>query len=247
MNLRRGKQLPAVQRSAVWYIRAVEPQFGPRGFRTKDMPSVSRAAGIPRDHDERADRKTDTRALYRTVGPAGKRGAKLRRAAEISLTTPGLDLTTRLRVFQRALRSRIERRDALLDIVRAVNTTLEPPKIAELIVERTSTWLPAPCWAVVCADLSGQLSVLADRGLTPDMGPAVYAIATWVMNRGQEFVSADLSRDARVADPSVGAVMSFPLSCRGRRVGALVALDRQASEREPRLPPTMLRAVRLLL
>ena len=29
-----------------------------------------------------------------------------------------------------------ERRDALLDIVRAVNATLEPPKIADLIVER---------------------------------------------------------------------------------------------------------------
>src|SRR5205807_1275497 len=83
-------------------------------------------------------------------------------------------------------------------------------------------------------DLSGQLSVLADRGLTPDMGPAVYAIAGWVMNRGQEFVSADLTRDSRVADPAVGAVMSFSLSCRGRRVGALVALDHQASEREPR-------------
>jgi len=186
-------------------------------------------------------------ALYQAAGPAGKSGSKLRRASEISLTTPGLDLATRLRVFQRALRSRVERRDALIDIVRAVNATLEPPKIAELIVERAATWVPAPCWAVVCADLSGQLSVLADRGLAPDMGPAVYAIAGWVMNRGHEFVAADLTRDSRVSDPSIGAVMSFPLGCRGRRVGALVALDRQASEREPRLSPPMLRAVRLLL
>jgi diguanylate cyclase (GGDEF)-like protein len=128
-----------------------------------------------------------------------------------------------------------------------VNTTLEPPKIAELIVERAATWVPAPCWAVICSDLSGQLSVIADRGLTPNMGPAVYAVATWVMNRGQEFVAADLATDPRLTDPSVGAVMSFPLSCRGRRVGALVALDRQPSEREPRLAPAMLRAVRLLL
>src|SRR5438132_13900633 len=156
------------------------------------MPPVSRASRAPV-------------ALYHAAGPAGKSGAKLRRASEISLTTPGLDLATRLRVFQRALRSRVERRDALIDIVRAVNATLEPPKIAELIVERAATWVPAPCWAVVCADLSGQLSVLADRGLTPDMGPAVYAIAGWVMNRGQEFVSADLTRDSRVADPAVGA------------------------------------------
>ncbi len=163
------------------------------------------------------------------------------------MTTPGLDLATRLRVFQRALRSRVERRDALLDIVRAVNTTLEPPKIAELIVERSATWVPAPCWAVVSSDLSGQLSVLADRGLMPDMGPAVYAIATWVMNRGQEFAAADLKCDSRVSDPSVGAVLSFPLSCRGRCVGALMALDRLPSAREPRLSASMLRAVRILL
>src|SRR5262245_24334281 len=73
-------------------------------------------------------------ALYRAVGPAGKAGSKLRRASEISLTTPSLDLAARLRVFQRALRSRVERRDAFLDIVRAVNTTLEPPKVADMIV-----------------------------------------------------------------------------------------------------------------
>ena len=96
-------------------------------------------------------------ALYQAVGPAGKSGSKLRRASEISLTTPGLDLATRLRVFQRALRGRIERRDALLDIVRGVNATLEPAKIAEVIVDRGATWVPAPCWAVVSSDLSGQL------------------------------------------------------------------------------------------
>jgi diguanylate cyclase (GGDEF)-like protein len=186
-------------------------------------------------------------ALYQAVGPAGKSGSKLRRASEISLTTPDLDLATRLRVFQRALRSRVERRDALIDIVRAVNTTLEPAKISDEIVERAATWVPAPCWAVVSSDLSGQLSVLSDRGLMPDMGPAVYAIAKWVMNRGQEFATADLKKDARVSDRAAGAVLAFPLSCRGRRVGALIALDRAASAREPRLSASMLRAVRLLL
>jgi diguanylate cyclase (GGDEF)-like protein len=185
--------------------------------------------------------------LYQAVGPAGKSGSKLRRASEISLTTPGLDLSTRLRVFQRALRSRVERRDALLDIVRGVNATLEPQKIAEVIVEHAATWVPAPCWAVVSADLSGQLSVLADRGLTPDMGPAVYAIATWVMSRSQEFVTADLAKDARVTEAAVGAVVAFPLSCRGRKVGAVVALDRVPSVREPRMAASMLRAVRVLL
>ena len=187
-------------------------------------------------------------ALYRTVPAAGKRrGSKLGRASEISLTMPGLDLATKLRVFQRALRSRVERRDALLDIVRAVNTTLEPDKIADLIVERAATWVPAPCWAVVASDLSGQSSVLADRGLAPDMGPAVAAVAGWVVQRGEDFVTADLRSDARLSDAAVGSVIAFPLSCRGRRVGALLGLDHLASSREPRMAVSSLRAVRVLL
>jgi len=150
-------------------------------------------------------------------------------------------------VFQRALRSRVERSDALLDIVRAVNATLEPARIAEVVVERAATWVPAPCWAVVSSDLSGQLSVIADRGLAPEMGPAVYAIASWVMNRNADFVTADLSVDARLSCGMAGAVIAFPLSCRGRRIGALVAIDRQPSAREPRMAVSMLRAVRVLL
>src|SRR3954451_19607287 len=186
-------------------------------------------------------------ALYQMVGPVGKSGSRLRRASEISLTTPGLDLATRLRVFQRALRSRVERRDALLDIVRAVNATLEPPKIDESIVDCSSTWLPAPCWAVFWTDMSGQTSVLADRGLQAGMAPAVNAIGAWVMARGQEFVTNDLAHDTRVTDSTVGSVIAFPLSCRGRRIGALIPLDRAVSEREPRLSASMLRAVRVLL
>jgi diguanylate cyclase (GGDEF)-like protein len=188
-----------------------------------------------------------TVALYRAVGPASKRGTKLRRATEISLSTPDPDLATKLRIFQRALRSRVERRDALMEMVRAVNTTLEPAKVAELIVERAATWVPAPCWAVLSSDLSGQVSVLAERGVVADMGPTLYSIANWVMERDEEFVAADLRADTRVQHPSIGAVLAFPLRGRGRRVGALVGLDRLASTREPRLPAPMLRAVRLLL
>src|SRR2546426_12716284 len=108
------------------------------------MSSTSRAAKMPV-------------ALFQVVGPAGKSGSKLRRASEISLTTPGLDLTTRLRVFQRALRGRVDRRDALIEIIRAVNSTLDPERIGEIVVERAATWVPEPCWAVVAADPPGPL------------------------------------------------------------------------------------------
>jgi diguanylate cyclase (GGDEF)-like protein len=194
------------------------------------------------------ERDNASEALYRAVGSTGKRGSKLRRAGEISLTTPGLDLAARLRMFQRALRSRVERREALIDLLRAVNVTLEPDKIAETLVERAATWIPAPCWAVLSSDLSGQVTVLAERGLLPEMGPAVAAVGGWVMQRGEEFVTADLRADDRLKNQStVATVVAFPLSCRGRRVGAIIGLDRAPSSRAPNLVPTVLRAVRVLL
>ena len=168
----------------VWYIYRAEKQLRPA------CPSPCIA---PSDQSESAVRSCGAPAKFRWP-------------------CPGLDLATKLRVFQRALRSRVERRDALLDIVRAVNTTLEPAKIADLIVERAATWVPAPCWAVVASDLSGESSVLAESGLAPDMGPAVYSIAHWVMQRGEDFMTADLRSDARVTDAAVGAVVAFPLT-----------------------------------
>jgi diguanylate cyclase (GGDEF)-like protein len=128
-----------------------------------------------------------------------------------------------------------------------VNGTLEPQRIAELIIDRSASWVPARCWAIVSSDISGQLSVLADRGLMPDLGPALYAISRWVMERGEEFVAADLRSDERVRDTAAATVVAFPLICRGRRIGALVGLDREASSRPPRLSPATLRAVRVLL
>ncbi len=186
-------------------------------------------------------------ALYRPVGPARRRGSKVRRGGEFSLPTPGLDLAAKLRLFQRNLRGRVEQRDALLDVVRAVNTTLDPAKIADLIVDRAITWIPAPCWALVSFDPSGRPSVLAERSISGDMEPVVYGIASWVMERGEPFSTADLSCDPRVTADLDSTVIALPLISRGHRVGALIALDRATSSREPRLSAPVLRAMHLLL
>ena len=176
-----------------------------------------------------------------------KRASKLRRAGELSLTSSSLDLAGRLHASQRVLRSRVDRRDALVDIIRAVHATLEPAEIADVIVERASAWVPASCWAVVSADLSAQLSVLSGRGVTPENTAAVYAVAKWVMHRGEEFSTDDLRGDARVHGDSMGAVLALPLVGRDRRVGALIGFDHAAASQKPKLTPSLLRAVNLLL
>lgn len=173
-------------------------------------------------------------AVAEASSPVGKGGS-------------GPDLAARLRTSERRLRTRVERRDALIDVVRAVNATLEPPKIADAILDHAAAWIPASGWALAATDLSGSFSVLANRGLIPEMGPAVDAVATWVMNRGQDLMASELKRDARVRTAFAGAVVAFPLICRGRRIGALIGLDRLPASRDPRLTPGLLRAVRQLL
>ena len=190
---------------------------------------------------------TSRRSSYQAVPAVRKRGPRARRPGELSLAAPGLDLAARLRVFQRQLRRRVERREALLDIVQALGMTLEPVEIAELLVERAAAWIPAPNWAVVSSDLSARLQVLASRGLTPEMGPALHSVANWVMYRGEDFASENLRGDARIRSESVGAVLAFPLSCRGRRVGALIGFDRAQSSKKPLLAPAVLKALRGLI
>jgi len=180
-----------------------------------------------------------TNARRRTAG-SGRAPVPFYRAARP-------DLAARLRAVQRTLRSRVERRDALLDIMRAVSASLDPEKVGEFIVERAATWVPASSWAVVAAEPTGQLAVVANRDLGSEFGSALEQIAQWVMHHGEEFLTASLRADERIRAEAVGTVVGLPLSCRGRRIGAVIAMDSEPSSRQPRLSAGVLRAIRMLL
>jgi diguanylate cyclase (GGDEF)-like protein len=212
------------------------------------MPPASRASASE-GRRESSQSGRDSAARFRPNGSTVKRTSKTGRPSGAqSAAASRLDLSARLRALQRALGLRVERRDALLDMVRAVNATLDPAKIADLIVDRASSWVPAPSWALVSVDQSAQLAVLAERGLSSsDYGSAVFGVAAWVMDKGEEFATGDLARDSRVTSQLAASVLAFPLSCRGRRVGALIALDPAPSAKEPKLAQAMLRAIKVLL
>ena len=72
-------------------------------------------------------------------------------------------------------------REALVEFVRAINTTLEPATIAAVVVDRAATWMPLPSWVLVSSDQSGQPLVLGDRALPIDIAPAIQAIGLPLM------------------------------------------------------------------
>jgi diguanylate cyclase (GGDEF)-like protein len=134
----------------------------------------------------------------------------------------------------------------LAEMMRAVNSSLDPERVADTLVQRVADWVPAPCWLVLAMDDAGRVRSLAARGITAALTEPAQAVGEWVMQRRQVFAASNLSIDTRVvrgdgAGPRVAAI-GFPLECRGQAVGALVAMDRAPAVKEPRFSPATLSA-----
>jgi len=157
------------------------------------------------------------------------------------------DLAARLKGRGRTLRTLLERRETLLEAVREANATLEPKKVGGWLVHQARSWIPSPCWVVVARDLKGDLTVIADEGLTSDLTPALWVAAQFVMRRGAEFLSGDLAKDSKGLQGVAGSAVAFPLVCRNRTVGALVGLDPAPSSAAPVLGPALVLAFRSIL
>ena len=147
------------------------------------------------------------------------------------------DLAARLRLCQAPLRRRLGRADVLAEMLRAVNATLDPERVAEAMLTRVSAWVPAAAWLLVAVDDRSGLRPVGARGLTARLEPSAHLVARLVIRSGEPFASADLSNDRRTAGAHRVAALAFPLACRGKTVGALVALDRSVSNGEPQLSP----------
>ena len=131
--------------------------------------------------------------------------------------------------------------------MRAVNWTLEPKKIAESLLDRTSSWFPAASWGVVTIHKSGELAMLADRGLSTMLESGLKDVAQWIMEHGEEFISADLAQDRRVRSRATVSLVGLPLECRARTLGAVIATEPGASAETLRLTTALQGALRAAL
>jgi diguanylate cyclase (GGDEF)-like protein len=160
------------------------------------------------------------------------------------------DLATRLRPIQAALRRRLARADTLAEMIRAVNSSLDPDRVADAMVAQASDWVPVPGWLVLAIDETGQIRLLGARGLTPTLEVGARAVGVWVMRTRSVFCSADIRADRRLAraeTDAASAAVAFPLECRGRTVGALVAIDRGPAAREPKFEKATLAEIETAL
>ena len=148
------------------------------------------------------------------------------------------------------MRRRLARADVLVEMIRAVNSSLDPEKVADAMVARVAGWIPAPGWLVVAIDEGRGVRAVTTRGLTPGLEAGAQAVAQLVVRTSAVFGCADVSIDKRLPGGEAfasAAALGFPLECRGRTVGALVAIDRVAATREPRLAANTLAVLRAAL
>ena len=172
----------------------------------------------------------------RVTGRARQARAR-RRPGKASVPVFRTDFADRLRPLQPALRRKLGRADVLAEMTRAVNSSLDPERVADTLVQRVAEWLPAPCWLVLAVDDAGRVRALAARALSSTLTDPAQAVGEWVLQKGEIFVAANLADDRRMSQDSArarSAVIGFPLECRGQTVGALVALDRAPATRQPK-------------
>jgi diguanylate cyclase (GGDEF)-like protein len=144
------------------------------------------------------------------------------------------DFSASVRVHQDALMGRIQQSDAVLGVLREASARTDPASVAAWLVSWAAALLPAPCWAVIATNTTGQRNVLAEQGLTSQLMPSAWAVAERVTADRHEVMAADLARESTTADAR-GTAMGFPLLSRGRVVGVLVALDPAPSTLAPSL------------
>lgn len=188
------------------------------------MPSVSRPTGVA------ADRRR-TRGASR---PPGR-------------LYDDIPLTRRLHDLARTRHLQLNRRDTLLDMVRAVHASPDPETIAQAVVSRLATWLPLTCWVLACADAQGQLGLLAMDGAPNGIDAPARAVAEWVIDHGEVFSTGRLGADPRVSADYAGTVLALPLLGREQTVAAVLGFDRLVSPAPPAMSAGFGRSIETLL
>src|SRR5471030_1817090 len=112
------------------------------------------------------------------TNPAAPRGAQA-------------DLTGGLRHGAEALQERLDRRDTLVDMIRSVNATLDPRKVADALLAHAEGWFTAGCLAVAVYGGPESMSLVAERGPSQPFADALLAIGRWVTEHNEEFMTAN--------------------------------------------------------
>ena len=73
------------------------------------------------------------------------------------------DLAARFRQGATGLHDRLNRRDTLIELIRTVNATVDPRKVAGALLAQVHGWFPSTCLVVAVQDGSQRATLIAGR------------------------------------------------------------------------------------
>ena len=149
-------------------------------------------------------------------------------------SSPHPEFAARLRAFSRRAAGRLRRLDLAWDLRQAIDATIDPSKIADIVLAHVATWVGGNAWALVEYDSSARLVVLSARGHKEAHAATVLAVAGWVVRHNQPLWAPDIRADRRVVGNGRLSAASVPLVSRGQVYGALVGIDRLSPDGQPR-------------
>jgi diguanylate cyclase (GGDEF)-like protein len=157
------------------------------------------------------------------------------------------DLATQLRFGSAVLQERLDRLDTLVELIRSMSQTLDLRKEADALLVHAHGWLPAACIAVVMRDERAGVSLVAHRGPTASFEESLLKIGDWVTQHDEDFMTANLQTDTRIAGAPEATVVALALRARRRACGAVIALDPAPSSAEPNFPDRLHASLRTVL
>jgi diguanylate cyclase (GGDEF)-like protein len=128
-------------------------------------------------------------------------------------------------------------------MIRIANSSLDPERVADALLARVADWLPSVGWLVMAIDGGGRTRAMAERAVPPALVASAQGVGVVVIRSGEVYASASVAEDRRVSNGAAVAAVAFPLECRGRTVGALVAIDKLPARRAPRFAPATLKTL----
>jgi diguanylate cyclase (GGDEF)-like protein len=150
-------------------------------------------------------------------------------------------LTRRYRETLHRVREQSEKLDLLIETAKAANSILEPPRVIQIVMDRTQEFLGAELWSLYLVVEEGEeTSLEATRGglgreLTTTRQPADRGIASWVVRHRRPLSIEDAGRDPRWKDEperpgasETRALLCIPLTSRGRVIGAVELANKAA-------------------
>jgi diguanylate cyclase (GGDEF)-like protein len=164
-----------------------------------------------------------------------------------------IDLADRLDTATPKITRLARRPEAMSEVLRAVNATIDPVGVATALAARVAEWLPLTEWTVLSVEPDGAIQRVEDHEVDVNFARACSEIAEVVVRGGRAAIRTTGSASERMAGgarTSVSAeltVLGWPLVAGGEIVGVLAGVDFGRPRRLPMLAPELVDALNLLI